>query len=63
MRLEDMDELKERKRVKAVMSIFRHARLHVASGNGTLVQAPQTTTRAQEDFLSDATPTENAERS
>jgi hypothetical protein len=43
------------------MSIFRHERLRVASGNGTLVQAPQTKKRAQEDFLSNVTSTENAE--
>ena len=29
----------ERKQVKTVMSIFRHKRLYVAFGNGTLSQA------------------------
>lgn len=46
-----MEEVSEQKRVKAVMSIFRHARLRVASGNGSKSQATQTTIWAQEDFF------------
>ena len=52
--------MSERKRVKAVMSIFRHARLHKLE-KFVLFDA-STSDYTQEDFLSDATSTENAGR-